>query len=307
MLTVTAKPGAKPKGIVELAVWGEGKTENGALVRRKAKCLSMITGVAGGTGITDAEDRENQSPFVAPWLGLDLPVAATREPSGAIEPEAPRVLRLVQGTGYMLAWNFKPRRPDAGPPERVGVDVVAPAGAEIQVRRAKTTKKEEKYAEKGEFSVLTTTHTAREKYDLVMFSESKEGEGEALLTPAITLDIVQGYSIAAPGEPLTLQPGGSSEITGSFHREPEFTHPVSIQAEYLPANVSCKPIELTQASTEYRITCEADASAKPGEYTFQLTPASVVVGLDKREAPYKIAPVAAKLVISGKQISQRAR
>ena len=34
----------------------------------------MITDVAGGTGIADAEGRENQNPFVAPWLGLNLPV-----------------------------------------------------------------------------------------------------------------------------------------------------------------------------------------------------------------------------------------
>jgi hypothetical protein len=89
------------------------------------------------------------------------------------------------------------------------------------------------------------------------------------------------------------------EFTGAFHREPEFTHPVNITAEYLPAHVTCRPVELRSAETEYRISCEADASAKPGEYEFQLTPASVVVGLDKREVPYKIAPVTAKLMISG--------
>ena len=49
----------------------------------------------------------------------------------------------------------------------------------------------------------------------------------------------------------------------------------------------------------------AEASAKPGEYEFQLTPASVVVGLDKREVPYKIPPVTAKLIVS--EIKQAAR
>jgi len=305
MLTITVKPDAKPKKLVELAVWGEGKSDDGGVVRRKAQCLGMITDVAGGTGIADAEGRENQSPFVAPWLGIDLPVAVAKEESGEIQPEAPRLLRLVQGTGYALKWNFKPRNPDARPPERVGVDVASPSAAEISVRRAKT-EKEEKYVEKGEFSLLTTTHTSPEKYDLVMFAESKEEGAEALLTPAITLEVVQGYSVAAPKGAVTLQPGSKAELVGAFHREPEFTHPVSLKAEFLPAHVSCQPVELSAAS-EYRLSCEAEASAKPGEYEFQLTPASVVVGLDKRETPYPIAPVTAKLIVSDNKATQAAR
>ena len=307
VLTITAKPGAKTKKLAEIAIWGEGKTADGAVVRRKAQCLGMITQVAGGTGIADAEGRENQSPFVAPWLGLDLPVVVAKEESGTIEPEAPRLLRLVQGTGYPLKWSFKARNPDARPPESVGVEVVSPAAAEIGVRRAKTEKKEEKYVEKGEFSLLTTTHTSPEKYDLMMFAESKDDDAEALLTPAITLEVIQGYSVAAPKGPLTLQPGGKVELAGGFHREPEFSSPVNIQAEYLPAHVTCQPSELRRDASEYRLLCEAEASAKPGEYEFQLTPSSVVVGLDKRETPYKIAPVAAKLIITGNQTAQAAK
>jgi hypothetical protein len=297
MLTITAKPGAHAMKLTEVAIWGEGKTGDGAIVRRKAQCLGMITEVAGGTGISDAEDRENQSPFIAPWLGLDLPVVVGKEESGKIEPDAPRVLRLVQGTGYSMKWNFKGRNPDAHPPENVAVDVASPAAAEIAVRRAKTEKKEEKYAEKGEFSVLTTTHSSPEKYDMVLYGESKDGESEALVTPAITIEIVQGYTVAAPQEPVALPAGGKAELVGVFHREPEFAQPVSITAEYLPAHVICQPAELHAAEKEYRLSCEAEASAKPGEYEFQLTPASVVVGLDKREVPYKIPPVTARLIV----------
>jgi len=307
MLTITAKPDAKLKGLLELAVWGSGKTPDGSVVRRKAQCLGMMTDIAGGTGISDAGDRESQSPFVAPWLGLDLPVMLAREESGTIEAEAPRVLRLVQGSGFELKWNFKPRNPDAQPPESVAVDVTAPPAAEIGVRRAKLAKKEEKFAGKGQFDVLTTTHTAPAKYDLVMYAESKDAQAEALSTPAITLDVLQGYRVEPPKESLTLQPGGKKDLVGSLFREPEFTQPVTIQADYLPAHVTCKSDELRAPSNEYRLACEADASAKPGEYTFQLTPASVVVGLDKREVPYKIAPVAAKLIVSGNQITQNGR
>jgi hypothetical protein len=308
MLTITAKPGSPAKKLAELAIWGEGKTADGAPVRRRAQCLGMITEVAGGTGIADAEGRENQNPFVAPWLGFNLPVAvAAKEESGKIEPAAPRVLRLVQGTGYALKWNFKARNPDAKAPESVGVDMASPAAAEIQIRRAKTEKKEEKYADKGEFSVLTTTHTSPEKYDLVLFSESKDGEGEALLTPAITLEVVQGYTVTPPKEPLALQPGAKAELVGAFHREPEFSQPVTIKADYLPAHVTCEPVEVGPAAREYRLSCAAEASAKPGEHEFQLTPASVVVGLDKREVPYAIAPVPVKLIISESKTTQAAR
>jgi hypothetical protein len=96
-------------------------------------------------------------------------------------------------------------------------------------------------------------------------------------------------------------------MAGAFQRQPELTQPVSITAEYLPPHVSCRPAELHAAETEYRLSCEAEASAKPGEYEFQLTPASVVMSLDKREVPYKIAPVTAKLIISETKTTQAAR
>jgi len=309
MLTITAKPDAKPRKLVEFAIWGEGKTADGAVVRRRAQCLGMITEVAGGTGISDGEGRENQSPFVAPWLGFDLPVVVTAEQTGEVKASAPRVLRMVQGTGYELAWNFAKRAPDAKPPETVEADVSAPPAAEIQVRRARTDKKEEKYAEKGGFNVLTTTRTPPEKFDLVLVgqTEREDGEEAALLTPVITIEIVQGYSVTAPREPLALQPGGKAEVGGVFHRQPEFTQPVNITAEYLPPHVNCRPAELRAAETEYRLSCEAETSAKPGEYEFQLTPDSVVRTLDQREVPYKISPVMAKLVISEAKTTQAAR
>lgn len=306
MLTITAKPGAKTAGPMELVIWGEGKTDDGQIVRRKAQCLGMVTDVAGGTGIADAEGRENQSPFMAPWLGLDLPVVVAKAEPAALHPEIPPVLRLVQGTGYALKWSFKPHTEDTQPPERVTLDVAAPAAAEIQVRRAKTEQKEEKYAVKGEFSLLTTTHSAPERYDLVMYGETKE-EGQTLITPAVTLEVVQGYSVAAPAAPFTLQAGAKADLAGPFHREPEFTQPVTLKADFLPAHVTCGQIELKESASEYRLPCEADASAKPGEYEFQLTPASVVVGPDKREVPYKIAPVTAKIIIAGRETSQTSR
>ncbi len=177
------------------------------------------------------------------------------------------------------------------------------------MRRAKSDKKEEKYAEQGEFSVMTTTRTPPERFDLQLIGQTKLGKDEEdyLPTPVITLQIVQGYTIGAPKEPIQLQPGGKAELVGAFRREPEFTQPVSIAAEFLPPHVTCATIELKSPASEYRLSCEADASAKPGEYEFQLTPASVVVGLDKREVPYKISPVTAKLILSEHTAAQAAR
>ena len=82
---------------------------------------------------------------------------------------------------------------------------------------------------------------------------------------------------------------------------------MTLKVEYLPAQVTCQPVELRANESEYHVTCEAAASAKPGEYEFELTPASIVVGLNKRETVYKIAPVTAKLVISENKATQAAR
>jgi aspartyl-tRNA synthetase len=54
-------------------------------------------------------------------------------------------------------------------------------------------------------------------------SEGDDGEDAALLTPVITIDIVQGYSVTAPREPVALQAGGKADLAGAFTRQPEFT------------------------------------------------------------------------------------
>jgi hypothetical protein len=301
LLTITAKPGAKPKQPIELTVWGEGKTEDGVVVRRRAQSLGMVIDVAGGTGIADGNGRDSQNPFVAPWLGIELATMVTKEEPGKIEVALPPVMRVVQGSGFGLKWNFKARNPDAKPPESIGVDMAAPPAAEISVRRAKNEQKEAKYADKGEFTVQTTTRTPPEKFDLMLFGV-EENDMAGMTTPAITLEIVQGYKIMPPKEPVKLRPAGKAELAGVLFREPEFSQPVKVSVEYLPAHVTCGVADIAPQVAEYRISCEADREAKPGEYNISLAPSSVIIGYDKREMPYKIAPVEAKLIVSGEAV-----
>jgi len=68
MLTITAKPDAKPRNLVELSVWGAGKTPDGSVVRRKAQCLGMVTEVARNWDFGRGGSRESK-PVRGPLVG----------------------------------------------------------------------------------------------------------------------------------------------------------------------------------------------------------------------------------------------
>jgi hypothetical protein len=295
VITITAKPTAKPKPM-ELAVWGEGTTADGTTMRRRATGPGMVTEIAGGTGISDAEGRERYTPFVAPWLGLDLPAMVSREQPGTIESSAPKTIRLVQGTGFELKWAYNSKVPDMRPPENIDVDM--PGAREFQVRKAEMERKSDKYAEKGTLLLLTTTQTPAQKFNLVLAGELSSGMGEdTIYSPALTVEVLQGYRMEPP-KTATVQPGGRVELSGRLIREPEFQQPVIVKLDNAPAGMKCASSDAPANATEYRIVCEAGTTVKPGEYPIQLSSSSSVIGLDKRQTSYSIAPVEGKLVVS---------
>ena len=69
----------------------------------------------------------------------------------------------------------------------------------------------------------------------------------------------------------------------------------------------CSAAEISGAPEHYRLECEADESAKPGEYEIELAPTSVLAGRDTELVPYKIEPVTTRVSITKSGKMARAR
>jgi hypothetical protein len=282
VLVVTPKPGAQPRQL-ELKVYGEGRTEDGEVIRREAKATGMMTGVRG-TG---------QDPVTAPWLEAALPARVVEPEPAVLEVTSPLRVRLIQGMEHEIRWAFRSRVAGVEQTGKVRTQN-EPAVGNLRVIGGSQVKTGDT---SGVFLLQTTMGTPAMVFDMVL-SCDVEGDGRqvTITSPAITYEIVQGYDVTPPGEPVRISRGGKAVISGALHRQPEFSSPVTLKANNLPVGVSCSTAEIRDAEV-YHLECEAAAEVDPGEYEIELAAASTLAGRDKEAVPYTIPPVSAKMLV----------
>ena len=302
LLTVTARKGASPNQ-GELSVWGEAVLEDGTRLRRRARGPGLVTQVQSsrGTGRPDPNNRDEQAPFAAHWLGMELPAMVSRSALAALKVEGPRTIRLVQGMQTQLTWKFESAVPGLRPPERVLTS--SPGSREVNTRVGEVGAK---YISEGWLRIGTTVGTPVLKFNLVLSGQlDLDGVPMTVYSRPMTVDVVPGYRLSLAGEGIGLTPGGGGELLGRIEREPAFKQPVSIRPENFPLGVSCPPLEVSADEDEFRVECRAEASATPGEYEFEITSSSVLAGREKEKVPYSIAPVRSKIVVSAGEDTAR--
>jgi len=283
ILTITPKPGAKTRTL-DLAVLGEGRSEDGRLIRRRAAGPGMVTAVRGA----------NQKAFQAPWLDLALPAMVVKEQPASLEVVSPRYVRLVQGMESQVEWKFARRVPGIKPPARVNGDNV-PGVGNLRVVRGKSGAG----GESGSLTLVTTVGTPPMKFDMLVDATiTIDGRDERITAPAVTFEVVQGFRVEAPAS-LSIAAGGQAELAGRIQWEPAFSAPVTIKAENLPLQVSCRTAEAPPKTEEFRLACQASPMAAAGEYEIELNASSVLAGRDKESVPYTIPPIKTRLVVSG--------
>lgn len=302
LLTVTARKGAAPR-LRELSVWGEAVLEDGTRLRRRARGPGLITQVQSsrGTGRPDPNNRDDQSPFVAHWLGMELPAMVSNSPLAALKVEGPETIRLVQGMQTQLPWKFESAVPGLRPPERVVAS--SPGSREVNTRVGEVGAK---YISEGWLRIGTTVGTPVLKFNLVLSGLlDVDGTPATVYSRVMTVDVVPGYRLSLAGEGIGLTPGGGGELLGRVEREPAFKQPVSIRPENFPLGVSCPPLEVPADEDLFRVECRAEDSAAPGEYEFEITSSSMLAGREKEKVPYSIAPVRSKIVVSAGEDTAR--
>ncbi len=295
ILTLTAREGARSR-LGELSIWGEAILEDGAELRRRARGPGLITEVQSsrGTGRPDPNNRDEQAPFEAHWLGMELPAMVSKTPLAKLVVEGARSVRLVQGMQIELPWRFETSVPGLRPPQTVVTNAFGSREVNLRVGEVGA-----KYLEEGWVRIGTTVGTPASIFNLVLSGPlDLNGAPVTLYSRALTVEVVQGYKLSLPSEGISLAPGGGGELAGKVERDPVFHQPVSIRPENFPLGVSCPPVEVPAGVDEFRVVCRADASASPGEYEFEITSSSMLAGKEKETVPYRIAPLRSRIVVS---------
>ena len=279
ILTIEPKPGAEAREL-DLELWGEGRTDDGRTIRVRAQAPGMMAAVKG----------TKQDPVTAPWLAAALPARVTEPQEGVLQVLTPLRVRLIQGMEHDIKYSFHGREGGARLTDRVKASNLPSVGNVRVIGEAKN----KKGAKEGTLNLITTMGTLPMTFDVVLTAEAMIGGRErTVASPAITFEVVQGYRLDPPAEPIEISRGGAAEITGAFHREPDFLAPVTVKVNNLPLGVACAPAEVQGAPVRYRLSCQAGPAAKPGEYEIELAPASTLADRDKELVPYKIEAVAA--------------
>ena len=282
---LTATPDAKPGG-ARVTFYGEGQTEDGRTIRRRALTFLSMNPVAG------AQQRPVRLPSA---LGSVEAMVASSAPA-SIEILSSRSIRLIQGLSHTIRWAYHQREGgvQATSPVRL---LNEPAVGNLRLLGAAKIKPGDA---NGVFEMNTTMGTPAMRCDLVLQAQVRhKGVVHSVYSRAITIDIVQGYSVGAPGAPVTVQAGAEFTLEGRFARQPEFDSEVVVEAVNLPLGVACRSQSIGNSPESYSLSCQAGENVAPGEYLVQIAPRSVLAGRGKEAVPYNIPAVETVLVVAG--------
>lgn len=295
ILGLKAEPGGGAR-ILELEVWGEARLEDGSVLRRRALGPGLVTQIQGGTGIPDVTFRDPQRPFVAPWLGMQLPAMVVPPSPVRLNIHGVRELRLIQGMSYPLHWEMESDDPAVSRPLRVSAD--APGSALVNLvpeDRAKG------YGPQGVMLLRTLFSAPAQRFDLVLSADIEVGgRRQTVYSPMMSVEVLEGYTISLAEPVLNLAPGDRGRITGRLQREAGFDAPVKIEVRDLPGAVSCGFAEVTPEEPEFQLECQAAGNAPSGEFEILLVSSSEFKG-----TPYSISPVEARLRVHSRQAAEQ--
>ena len=175
---------------VELAVEAVADLPGGEQIVRRAEGPGMTLGVAGAT-LQGSVDRQRS--ITAPWLGLQLPAAATTAPPATLEVAMLGRKRLEEGDQIQLHWKWNARDAAQTFPKTVNADLVG--AADIRVIDAKTDPKDRTT---GTFTITTTKLTRPATYDLYITGRLMvEGQQRDIVSRPIPVEVLEVSSANA--------------------------------------------------------------------------------------------------------------
>jgi hypothetical protein len=175
---------------VELTVEAVADLSDGTQIVRRAEGLGMTVGVTGAT-LQGSVDR--QRAITAPWLGLQLPAAATAPPPATLEVTMLGRKRLEEGDQLQFRWKWTARDTAQVFPKSVNADLVG--AADIRVIDAKTDPQDRSA---GTFTITTTKLTRPAKYDLYITGRLMiDGQQRDIVSRPIPVEVLEVTSANA--------------------------------------------------------------------------------------------------------------
>jgi hypothetical protein len=299
-LTVKAKPDATLRKL-PLSVWGQGGSADHP-IRRRAEGPGLAFTVNEEPVLNLTGDPLPQKPVTAEWLGMELPAAVTKPGLVTLQTSA-RNFRLAVGMRQPIEWKLLRQGPGI---ELARVSATLEYGEVrgLELEGAEGGKTDVAGKDSGTLVLRSQPDTPLVKFDMIVSAAVRiNGKEETVLAPAVTVDLVRGYSIALAQDRAELKGGGKIELAGTVQREPSFATAVKIKVADPPDKVTCAAIEVTEGKSEFRLVCEAAPDVQAGDFEVHLLSSAVIPGRnDKRE--YNFPPLAAHLVVAGGKPSQ---
>ena len=280
VLTITAGEGAAP-GPLELTIIGEAETPQGKLIR-EARGPGLITAVRGA----------RQQAFTASWLGVKLPLALSKPLPVNLVTSTPLV-RIAQGFEYVLDYRLV-RRPGAPAVPRVN-NQVAGAFGNLRINTGAA-----RGPDAGNVLVNTNFATPVGTFDM-LFDTTVDVGGRpfTIYSPAVAIEVVNGYHVDLAIKEVRLVPGTAATISGRVFREPTFEGSlVRVEAQDLPENVTCAKAEIPAGQSDFSFECQASSAAPPGAHEIRIASVAPETGRRTKD-DYKIPDLTARLVIAG--------
>ena len=278
-LTLTPKLGAEMRR-VNLVIRGRAVEEGRKLLDRRAVGPGLRVNVKG----------TEQPPVTAEWLGYDLPARINPAQPASLDFVAPRRLRLVRGAqGIVAKWRYEARQPGVGVKQKV--EIPRNTGS-LRLRRMG----DRDATESGEFRMFTHERTSLGMVNFNLSATvSSGGREHVIFTKALEVDVVDGYKLMSPEDPLVLNPGTAGAWMGSIWRDPEFRRTVMVSAIGLPNGVHCQEVEVPSDQTGYELRCRSTGDVATGEYEVELRAESMLS--DEGTTRYLVDPVKARLTV----------
>jgi hypothetical protein len=164
----------------DLIVYGEGKSETGTILKRRAHGSAVSIDITGATaqGVVD-----RQRSITAPWLGLDLPAATTTKAVAALEVKQVKLTRLEEGDRFDFEYKWTAPA-NAELPKELGVDVIG--ARDIRVTAF------QKSGPAGSFSISTSKATDVANYDVIFRGRVKlDGREEDIYAQPLPLQVAE--------------------------------------------------------------------------------------------------------------------